>query len=94
MFLGYRDKRTEWFAAGEFIKAFQGFAEQAERRLALLNGATSLDDLRSLPSNRLETLHGNRAGHFSIRINQQWRVYFIWPDGQLGPSNVEIVDYH
>ena len=94
MILGFRDKRTEQFARGEFVKAFQGFAEQAERRLAILNAATSLDDLHSLPSNRLEALHGNRAGQFSIRINQQWRVCFDWPDGQLGPGNVEIVDYH
>ena len=94
MILGFRDKRTEQFARGEFVKAFQGFAEQAERRLAILNAATSLDDLCSLPSNRLEALHGNRAGQFSIRINQQWRVCFDWPDGQLGPGNVEIVDYH
>jgi proteic killer suppression protein len=50
--------------------------------------------LRALPGNRLETLKGDRAGQYSIRINQQWRLCFEWPVGQPGPSNVEIVDYH
>jgi toxin HigB-1 len=94
MILSYRDKQTERFAAGEFIRAFQGFESQAERRLAMLSAATSLADLRNMPSNRLEALRGDRAGQCSIRINQQWRICFTWPDGALGPSDVEIVDYH
>ena len=94
MILSYRDKRTEQFAQGEFVRAFQAFENQAARRLAILNAAPSLDTLRTLPSNRLEALRGDRAGYFSIRINQQWRVCFEWPDGQPGPCNVEIVDYH
>lgn len=94
MILSYRDKRTEHFANGEFIKAFQGFEDQAARRLSILHAALSLDTLRALPGNRLEALKGNRAGQYSIRINQQWRICFEWPDGQTGPSNVEIVDYH
>ena len=94
MILSYRDKQTERFAAGEFIRAFQGFESQAERRLAMLSAATSLADLRNMPSNRLEALRGDRAGQWSIRINQQWRICFTWPDGALGPSDVEIVDYH
>lgn len=76
------------------MKAFSGFEAQAERRLAILNAAPSLETLRALPSNRLEALRGDRAGQYSIRINQQWRVCFEWPGGQNGPSNVEIVDYH
>ena len=76
------------------MKVFSGFEAQAERRLAILNAAPSLETLRALPSNRLEALRGDRAGQYSIRINQQWRVCFEWPDGQNGPSNVEIVDYH
>lgn len=79
---------------GGFIKAFQGFEDQAARRLSILNAALSLDTLRALPGNRLETLKGDRAGQYSIRINQQWRICFEWPIGQTGPSNVEIVDYH
>ncbi len=94
MILSYRDKRTSAFAAGSFVREFQGFAQQAYRRLEVLDAATRLDDLRVLRSNRLEALKGGRAGQFSIRINQQWRVCFEWPRGARGPSNVEIVDYH
>jgi proteic killer suppression protein len=94
MILSYEDKRTAQFGQGEFVRAFQGFEQQAAKRLAILNAAPSLDTLRVLPSNRLEALRGNRAGQFSIRVNQQWRICFEWPDGQTGPSNVEIVDYH
>ncbi|MYE33084.1 MAG: plasmid maintenance system killer protein [Chloroflexi bacterium] len=94
MILGYRDRRTESFAAGSFVRAFQGFEAQAARRLSILNAATSLDTLRRLPSNRLEALRGARAGQYSIRINRQWRVCFTWEAGEPGPSGVEIVDYH
>jgi len=94
MILSYRDKKTEQFSHGEFVRAFQGFEQQAERRLAILNAATALNDLRTLSSNRLEVLRGDRAGQYSIRINQQWRICFEWPDAQPGPNNVEIVDYH
>ena len=76
------------------MKAFQGFEAQAAKRLSILNAALALDTLRALPSNRLEAMRGDRAGQFSIRINQQWRVCFEWPDGQTGPTNVEILDYH
>jgi proteic killer suppression protein len=94
MILSYRDRRTEQFAAGAFVKAFQGFEQQAARRLSILNAAASLDTLRALPGNRLEALKGDRTGQYSIRINAQWRICFEWPAGQPGPSNVEIVDYH
>lgn len=94
MILSYRDKKTEGFANGQFVKAFQGFEEQAAKRLAILNAAPSLDMLRALSSNRLEALRGDRAGQYSIRINQQWRICFEWSGGQAGPSEVEILDYH
>ena len=94
MILSYRDRRTERFAKGEFVKAFQGFEDQAARRLSILHAALSLDTLRALPGNRLEALKGDRAGQYSIRINQQWRICFEWPGGETGPRNVEIVDYH
>lgn len=94
MILSYRDKRTERFALGEFIKTFSGFEAQAVKRLAILNAAPSLETLRALPSNRLEALRGGRSGQYSIRVNDQWRICFEWPDGQAGPSGVEIVDYH
>jgi len=94
MILSYRDSRTRAFADGRFVREFQGFARQAYRRLEILEAAMSLVDLKALRSNRLEVLKGNRAGQYSIRINMQWRICFEWPRGAVGPSNVEIVDYH
>jgi toxin HigB-1 len=94
MIVSYRDKRTERFAAGQHVKEFSGFARQAETRLDRLDAATSLADLAALPGNRLEALKGDRAGQFSIRINDQWWICFSWPEGSLGPTDVEIVDYH
>jgi proteic killer suppression protein len=94
MILGYRNRATEHFSNGEFVAAFQGFEDQAEKRLSILNAALSLDTLRAFPSNHLEVLGGNRAGQYSIRINRQWRICFTWPLEQEGPSDVEIVDYH
>lgn len=94
MILSYRDKRTEAFAQGRFGREFQGFARQAYRRLEVLEAAAGLDELRALRSNRLEALRGARAGQFSIRVNEQWRICFEWPRGARGPSNIEIVDYH
>jgi proteic killer suppression protein len=64
----------------------------ALRKLVMLDAAESLEDLRVPPGNRLELLRGDRAGQHSIRINQQWRICFVWTDA--GPQNVEIVDYH
>ena len=93
MIISYRDRRTERFASGEFVAAFQGFERQAAKRLSILNAAPSLDTLRGLPGNRLETLRGSRRGQYSIRINRQWRVCFAWSDSP-GPTDVEIVDYH
>jgi proteic killer suppression protein len=94
MILGYKNKRTESFANGERVREFSGFDRQGWKRLEILHAATGLDDLRALPSNRLEALHGDREGQFSIRINLQWRICFEWPEGAKGPTNVEIVDYH
>ncbi len=94
MILNYGDKRTEAFADGSFVREFQGFDRQAWKRLEILDAASGLDELRALPSNRLEALRGDRGGQYSIRINLQWRICFEWPPGAAGPSNVEIVDYH
>ncbi|MCY3923928.1 MAG: type II toxin-antitoxin system RelE/ParE family toxin [bacterium] len=93
MIVGYKDKRTEMFAAGVFVPAFQGFERQAARRLAILNAAPSLGTLRALPGNRLEALRGARKGQYLTRINRQWRICFVWSD-DAGPTDVEIVDYH
>jgi proteic killer suppression protein len=94
MILSSRDKRTEAFAHGAFVREFQGFDRQAYKRLEILEAATGLEDLRALPRNHLESLKGDRAGQFSIRINSQWRICFEWPEGATGPANVEIVDDH
>jgi toxin HigB-1 len=94
MILSYRDKRTQALAVGALVREFQGFDQQAWKRLEILEAATSFDDLRALPSNRLEALPGDRLGQYSIRITSQWRLCFEWPKGVAGPSNVEIVDYH
>lgn len=74
------------------VKAFRSFHRQAVRRHRILDAATSLGDLASLPSNRFEALGGDRSGQFSIRVNRQWRVCFEWSDGE--PHQVEIADYH
>jgi proteic killer suppression protein len=94
MIVSYRDRRTRRFAEGERVKAFSGFDRQAEIRLDRLDAATNLSDLAALAGNKLEALKGDRKGQHSIRINDQWRICFEWPDGSPGPVNVEIVDYH
>lgn len=92
MIHSFKDSNTRRFFEGHRVAAFQGFADQAVRRLALLASAESLGDLAALPGNRLESLRGDRAGQWSIRVNAQWRICFRWEDD--GPSDVEIVDYH
>ena len=92
MIRGFADRRTERFFGGQFVQAFHSFADQATRRLTVLDNAESLRDLAGLPSNRLEALSGVRAGQQSIRINLQWRICFRWEED--GPYDVEIVDYH
>lgn len=94
MVVSFRDKRTRDFAGGKYVKAFSRFSRQAELKLDQLDAATTLKDLAALPGNHLERLKGDRKGQFSIRINDQWRICFEWPDGSPGPANVEIVDYH
>ena len=90
----YRDKRTAKFAAGERVKEFQAFEEQAKKRLVILESSVSRTGLMLLPSNRFEALHGKRKGQYSIRINQQWRLCFEWPEGATCAHHIEIVDYH
>ena len=94
MIVSFKDKRTREFAVGKYIKAFSGFARQAEMKLDRLEAATTVQDLAALPGNRLEALKGDRKGQYSIRINDQWRICFEWPSRSPGPVNVEIVDYH
>jgi proteic killer suppression protein len=92
--VSYRDKRTRDFAFGKRVKAFSGVNRPARLKLDRLEAAVTIKDLAVLPGNRFESLLGDRKGQYSIRINEQWRVCFEWPEGAPGPSNVEIVDYH
>ena len=94
MVVSYRDKRTKNFAAGKRVKAFFGIERPARLKLDRLEAATTLSDLAQLPGNRFEVLKGDRKGQYSIRVNDQWRICFEWLAESLGPSNVEIVDYH
>ena len=91
----------ETFADAETEKIFQGnisrklpldIQKTARRKLLYLDDADSLNDLSAPPGNRLEALHGNRKGQYSIRINDQWRICFMWESGLA--KDVEIVDYH
>jgi proteic killer suppression protein len=88
----FADRDTEALYRGRRVRRFDGFQGQAEKRLQILRRARSLEDLRGLPSKRLETLAGDRQGQLSIRINRQWRICFRWHDGDA--YDVEIVDYH
>jgi proteic killer suppression protein len=92
MIRGFKDRLTQRFFAGQRVRKFEGFADQATRWLVVLDSAESLQDLVALRSNRFELLSGDRAGQCSIRINRQWRICFGWEED--GPHNVEIVDYH
>jgi len=91
---GFKDQDTKRFAEGKKVAKWEQFRLQVEKRLRILDAATSLSDLAALNSNRLEALKGDRKGQYSIRINQQWRICFEWPKDATGPLNVEIVDYH
>jgi proteic killer suppression protein len=89
----FRDKITEAVSNGESPKGFPAdLVNVARRKLRYLNAACDLGDLRSPPGNRLEALAGDRKGQHSIRINDQFRVCFVWT--AEGPVEVEIVDYH
>lgn len=93
MIRSFKDAMTEMVAGGKAPKGFPADIVKASiRKLTMLNNAHDLEDLRSPPGNRLEALKGNRAGQHSIRINDQWRICFVWKDG--GAEEVEIVDYH
>jgi proteic killer suppression protein len=92
MIRSFRDRATEQLWMGAFVRQFGGIEKQARRKLDMLHQARSLGDLRVPPANRLEALSGDRRGQYSIRINDQWRLCFIWTEE--GPADVEIVDYH
>lgn len=89
----FADKRTAAVWADEMPKGFPAdLAKRARRKLRLLAAAREIEELRQPPGNRLETLAGDRVGQHSIRINDQWRLCFVWREGDA--FDVEIVDYH
>ncbi|KRW68595.1 type II toxin-antitoxin system RelE/ParE family toxin [Stutzerimonas nitrititolerans] len=92
MILSFRCDETRALFESGSSRRWGNILSVATRKLTMLNAATELRDLRSPPGNRLEPLHGDRVGQHSIRINDQWRICFVWTDA--GPTQVEIVDYH
>lgn len=92
MILSFKDKDTEKLASGERVKRFQSIEDIARRKIRQLEIANTLEDLRIPPGNKLEALLGSRKGQHSIRINDKYRVCFIWTNA--GAESVEIVDYH
>jgi len=92
MIVSFRDPDTAALAAGIRVKRFEAIESVARRKLRQLEIAGRLDDLRVPPGNRPEALKGDRTGQFSIRINDQYRICFVWTSA--GPAEVEILDYH
>lgn len=93
MIQSFSDSEAELIWAGRRSRKLPADIQPvALRKLRLLNAARVVGDLKVPPGNRLEVLRGNRLGQWSIRINDQWRICFVWEEG--GPRNVEIVDYH
>lgn len=93
MIRSFKDGETKKIYSREGSRKLPGDIQQvALRKLRMINNAQSINDLRIPPANRLEKLSGNRAGQHSIRINDQWRICFVWKDGDA--YDVEITDYH
>jgi len=82
MIRSFKDGATARLFADEDVPRYRAIERQARRKLLLLHGAATLNDLRSPPGNRLEALRGYRSGQHSIRINDQWRICFVWRDGR------------
>ena len=92
MIRSFRNRDAEALFLGCPAPRFRSIARVAQRKLAQLHAAQRLDDLRAFPGNHLESLHADRRGQHSIRINDQFRVCFVWKDGE--PQQVDVVDYH
>ena len=93
MIKSFSDKATAAIFIGKFVRQLpQDIQVTARRKLKLIDATSRIEELRIPPGNRLELLSGDRAGQWSIRINDQWRICFHWQDGHA--ENVEIVDYH
>ena len=92
MIRSFRSADTERMFRRETVRRFKAIERQALRKLDMLDAAPDIRTLATLPGNRLETLKGDRKGQYSIRINDQWRICFLWREGHA--YEVEIVDYH
>ena len=92
MIRSFNSSDTEALSNGKRVARFVNIERVATRKLQMLDDASALQDLAAPPGNRLEALKGNRKGQHSIRVNDQWRICFVWTD--VGPERVEIVDYH
>lgn len=92
MIRSLRSPEVKALQEGFGSRRFHGIEDQARKRLRWLDAATSLADLAAIRGNRLEALRGNRAGQYSVRINDRWRICFSWREGNA--YDVEIVDYH
>ncbi len=92
MIRGFKCKDTEALFDDRFVRRFQGIERAARRKLEVLEAVERLEDLRVPPGNRLEVLRGERKGQHSIRVNDQYRICFVW--SEEGAEDVEIVDYH
>ena len=92
MIRSFRDKEAEKLFHNVFSKKYQSIERTAKRKLAMLDGTSALSDLTIFPGNHLEALKGDRAGQHSIRINDQFRLCFVWKEPDV--TEVEIADYH
>ncbi len=92
MIQSFKCKDTLALYEGKSPRKFKAFLTAAERKLSQLDAAQTLDFMKAPPGNHLEALRGDRKGQHSVRINDQWRICFVWTD--TGPTDVEIVDYH
>ena len=92
MIRSFRCKETEKLFRRQRSRRFANIENVARRKLRVLDDAERLEDVAAIPGNRLEALIGDRKGQYSIRINDQWRICFVWRDGAA--QDVEIVDYH
>jgi toxin HigB-1 len=89
----FRDRRTAALFQGRYLRSIdRRIIARARRKLRMIHAAQSLAELSIMPGNRLETLRGDRKGQHSIRINDQWRICFVWRDGEA--HDVEFADYH